>query len=136
MPEWDFCIEGFVVDGAAFATWRVGIGLLNSAQWSLAFQDLALAKANDAVEHRDDDIAETTQEHRAEAVRGAKPRPKLSRRPRSVRVRRRTCLRRSATVESPTLVALIVAGRKSVVGAGRTAGLGIAARSAGRHQQF
>jgi hypothetical protein len=42
------------MDGAAFATWRVGIGFLNSAQRSLAFQDLALAEANDAVEYRDD----------------------------------------------------------------------------------
>ena len=120
------------MDSAAFATWRVGIEFVNSAQRNLAFQDLALAEATDAVEYRGDDIDETTRQDRAGRAR-AKPRPKLSRRPRSVRVRRRTCFRRSATVESPTLVALIVAGRKSVVGAGRTAGLGIAARSAGRH---
>src|SRR5271170_3456437 len=123
------------MDSAAFATWRVGIELLNSAQRSLAYRDLALAEVNDVVEYRDDEIDETAQEDRAEAVREGEgePRPKLSRRPRSVRVRRRTCFRRSATVESPTLVALIVAGMKSVVGAGRTAGLGIAARSAERH---
>src|ERR1700685_3903408 len=57
------------MDSAAFATWRVGIELLNSAQRSLAFQDLALAEANDAVEYRDDDIDETAQEDRAESVR-------------------------------------------------------------------
>ena len=57
------------MDSAAFATWRVGIEFLNSAQRSLAFQDLASAEANDAVEYRDDDIDETTQEDRAEAVR-------------------------------------------------------------------
>ena len=57
------------MDSAAFATWRVGIELLNSAQRSLAFQDLALAEASDAVEYRDDDIDETAQEDRAEAVR-------------------------------------------------------------------
>jgi hypothetical protein len=32
------------MDDAAFTTWRVGIELLNSAQRSLAFQDLALAE--------------------------------------------------------------------------------------------
>ena len=57
------------MDGAAFATWRVGIELLNSAQRSLAFQDLALAEANGVVEYRDDDIDETAQEDRAELVR-------------------------------------------------------------------
>ena len=57
------------MDGAAFATWRVGIEFLNSAQRSLAFQDLALAEANDVVEYRDDDIDETAQEDRAESVR-------------------------------------------------------------------
>ena len=40
------------MDSAAFATWRVGIEFLNSAQRSLAFQDLALAEANDAVVSR------------------------------------------------------------------------------------
>jgi transposase-like protein len=48
---------------------RVGIGFLNSAQRSLAVQDLALAEANDAVEYRDDGIDETTQEDRPESVR-------------------------------------------------------------------
>src|SRR5208282_1135821 len=57
------------MDSAAFATWRVGIELLNSAQRSLAYQDLALAEANDVVEYRDDEIDETTQEDRAEAAR-------------------------------------------------------------------
>ena len=76
------------MDSAAFATSRIGIELPNSGQRSLAFPDLALAEANDAVEYRDDDIDETTQEDRAKSVRRAraKPRPKLSRRPRSVRV--------------------------------------------------
>ena len=70
----------------------------------------------------DDDLgcSGASVEDRAEAFRRArvKPRPKLSRRPRSVRVWQGTCFRRSATVELPTLVALIVAGMKSVVGAG------------------
>src|SRR5271167_1806475 len=57
------------MDSAAFATWRVGNELLNSAQRSLAYQDLALAEANDVVEYRDDEIDETAQEDRAEAVR-------------------------------------------------------------------
>ncbi len=123
------------MDSAAFATWRVGIELLNSAQRSLAFQDLALAEANDAVEYRDDDIDETAQEDRAEAVREGEGEatPEIVAPAAVGPIRRRTCFRRSATAELSTLVALIVAGMKSVVGAGRTAGLGIAARSAGRH---
>src|ERR1700678_3188938 len=108
------------MDSAAYATWRVGIELLNSAQRSLAFRIWRWPKRTMRW-----NIAMTistkprrkTGPNRSGRAR-AKPRPKLSRRPRSVRVRRRTCFRRSATVESPTLVALIVAGMKWVVGSG------------------
>ena len=123
------------MDSAAFATWRVGIELLNSAQRSLAFQDLALAEANDAVEYRDDDIDETAQEDRAESVRegegeatpeivapaavGPCPAPDLLSKVGDGRIANFGCPH--------------CGGMKSVVGVGRTAGLGIAARSAGRH---
>ena len=56
------------MDSVAFATWRAGIGLLNSAQRSLAFQDLALAEASYPVEDRDNEIDEAAQPDEAEAA--------------------------------------------------------------------
>jgi transposase-like protein len=47
------------MDNAAFATWRAEIGLLTVAQRGLAFFDLALAEADDPIEHPDDEIGET-----------------------------------------------------------------------------
>jgi hypothetical protein len=38
------------MDGAAFATWLGGIGLLDPAQRAEAFRELALAKAADPIE--------------------------------------------------------------------------------------
>jgi hypothetical protein len=119
------------MDGAAFAIWRPGIELLNSAQRTSAFQDLALAEANDAVEYRDDDIDETAQEDRAEAVQEGEGEATSE------------IVAPAAVSPSPApdllskigdgRIANFVAGMKSVAVAGRTAGLGIAARSAGRH---
>src|ERR1700678_7115 len=123
------------MDGAAFATWRVGIELLNSAQRSLAFQDLALAEANDAVEYRDDDIDETAQEDRAESVREGEGEatPEIVA-PAAV-----------GPCPAPDLLSKVGDGRIANFGCphcggyevgrwvGRTAGLGISARSAGRH---
>lgn len=49
------------MDGETFGVWRAGIGLLSSAQRSLAFQDLALAEANDPVEFVDAAIEDVGQ---------------------------------------------------------------------------
>src|SRR5271163_3744501 len=107
------------MDDAAFATWRVGIELLNSAQRSLAFQDLALAESNDAVEYRDDDIDETAQEDRAEAVREGEATPEIVTPAAVGPSPAPDLLSKVGDGRIANWVALIVAGMKSVVGAGR-----------------
>jgi hypothetical protein len=103
----------------------------------LAFQDLALAEANDAVEYRGDNIDETTQENRAELVREGEDEatPEIVA-PAAV-----------GSESGPDLLSKVGDGRIANFGcphcggyevgrwggAGRATGLGIAARSAGRH---
>jgi len=59
------------MDDVVFSTWRVEIERLTSAQRSLAFQDLALAEANDPLEFLDGCVDEATQEDQAETTREA-----------------------------------------------------------------
>src|SRR5271166_797375 len=48
------------MDAAAFAVWRAGVGLLNRTQRSLLLEDLALAEADDPIDHPAAQMAETT----------------------------------------------------------------------------
>src|SRR5271166_36153 len=48
------------MDAAAFAVWRAGVGLLNRTQRSLLLEALALAEADDQIDHPAAEIAETT----------------------------------------------------------------------------
>src|SRR5271165_6871843 len=48
------------MDAAAFAVWRAGVGLLNRTQRSLLLEDLALAEADDPIDHPAAEIAEIT----------------------------------------------------------------------------
>ena len=64
------------MDGETFGVWRGGIALLSSAQRGLAFRDLALAEANDAVEFLDAAIEDGGQgggEAETEALAGVGP---------------------------------------------------------------
>ena len=56
------------MDSATFAGWRMGIGILDSVQRSLAFRDLALAEASDPDDYGDEEIDEAAQEDAAEAA--------------------------------------------------------------------
>src|SRR5271166_2957562 len=56
------------MDAAAFAVWRAGVGLLNRTQRSLLLEDLALAEADDPIDHPAAQMAETTPQS---AVAGA-----------------------------------------------------------------
>ena len=111
------------MDNAAFATWRAEIGLLTVAQRGLAFFDLALAEADDPIEHPDDEIGETAP---PDEIAGVAVAP-LSRRSPS-----RNCFQRSGAIGSPVLAVLTAAISRSAPGAARTACLGIAARLAER----
>ena len=57
-----------MMDGMAFGVWRWGIGLLDAAQRSLAFRDLAVAEANDPIEHREDQDGEPARENGVEVT--------------------------------------------------------------------